>query len=264
MSRARKPTEHGTRTEYVHHGCRCAVCRASNNEYQRQLRALKARLKVKHGTANGYRGGCRCGLCQAAHPEDQQRLVEQSRLRDRKRWANETEEHRAKRLANSREYLARWRVEHPEEHRARHRRYAQTYRQKHPQPKAPRVPKEPKKPRLRYPKHGTTSGYTRGCRCESCSRAMRIYQREWARQHPDVTRHYRKIRKWRQRVAAGTCSREQLAARWAYYGGKCWMCGAPATETDHVIPLSRGGSNWPVNLRPACGPCNSKKGAKVA
>lgn len=53
-----------------------------------------------------------------------------------------------------------------------------------------------------------------------------------------------------------------LAARWAMWGGKCWMCGTFATATDHVKPLCKGGSNWPANLRPACKPCNSRKGRR--
>lgn len=60
-------------------------------------------------------------------------------------------------------------------------------------------------------------------------------------------------------AAEGSCSPEQLAARWAYYGGRCWRCGVEAVATDHVKPLSRGGSNWPANLRPICTPCNSSK-----
>ncbi|NAE18264.1 hypothetical protein GUJ16_13385 [Enterococcus hirae] len=40
------------------------------------------------------------------------------------------------------------------------------------------------------------------------------------------------------------------------------MCGHPASEIDHVKPLSRGGSAWPANLRPACRTCNSKKRAR--
>lgn len=40
----------------------------------------------------------------------------------------------------------------------------------------------------------------------------------------------------------------------------CWMCGAEATCMDHVVALCNGGSNWPSNLRPACGPCNGAKG----
>jgi len=37
------------------------------------------------------------------------------------------------------------------------------------------------------------------------------------------------------------------------------MCGAPWEHIDHVKPISKGGSNWPANLRPACEPCNLRK-----
>lgn len=56
---------------------------------------------------------------------------------------------------------------------------------------------------------------------------------------------------------------EQLSQRWAMFGNKCWMkCGAEATCTDHVKPVSKGGANMLCNLRPACAKCNSSKGAQ--
>lgn len=58
----------------------------------------------------------------------------------------------------------------------------------------------------------------------------------------------------------GYCTKQQLDWRWEYYGHKCWICRQPAKETDHVIPVSKGGSNWPGNLRPICKPCNVRKG----
>lgn len=54
-------------------------------------------------------------------------------------------------------------------------------------------------------------------------------------------------------------TRTMLAARWDYYGGRCWMCGEPAVEWDHVKPLARGGAHIPANLRPACRFCNARK-----
>lgn len=39
-----------------------------------------------------------------------------------------------------------------------------------------------------------------------------------------------------------------------------WCRQAPSTTIDHVHPLSRGGSNHPLNLVGACEPCNSAKG----
>lgn len=47
-------------------------------------------------------------------------------------------------------------------------------------------------------------------------------------------------------------------------GNKCVYCSAADDLTlDHVVPLSRGGSNTAENLVTACRSCNSSKGAKV-
>ena len=86
--------------------------------------------------------------------------------------------------------------------------------------------------------------------------------RLWKRNNPDGIRLQKAMRRANKIQAMGVCSRSQLAARWEYYGGLCWICGAPACGIDHVIALARGGSNWPVNLRPACRSCNSRKSAR--
>jgi hypothetical protein len=66
-------------------------------------------------------------------------------------------------------------------------------------------------------------------------------------------------RKALEDTALGDVGATSLQARVDYYGGRCWMCGAAWTCIDHVKPLSRGGSNWPANLRPACRSCNARK-----
>lgn len=44
----------------------------------------------------------------------------------------------------------------------------------------------------------------------------------------------------------------------------CTMCGmAPSTQADHIVPLSRGGSNEAGNLRGVCARCNHKAGASL-
>lgn len=68
-------------------------------------------------------------------------------------------------------------------------------------------------------------------------------------------------RRERLRRAGGRCAREAKRQRWALYGNLCWVCHAPATHSDHVIAVARGGSNWPANIRPACRRCNCSKGA---
>ena len=49
----------------------------------------------------------------------------------------------------------------------------------------------------------------------------------------------------------------------AKYEGICHICEEPyADAIDHVVPVAKGGSDHPDNLRPAHTACNSKKGAK--
>jgi 5-methylcytosine-specific restriction endonuclease McrA len=103
--------------------------------------------------------------------------------------------------------------------------------------------------------------------------------RTWAQANPDerraIQRRWKKTERGRlsdlanaharlarKRGAPGRATPEQMTSRWNYYGGRCWMCYAVADQYDHVIPLARGGTNWPSNLRPACGPCNQKKWAR--
>jgi 5-methylcytosine-specific restriction endonuclease McrA len=51
-------------------------------------------------------------------------------------------------------------------------------------------------------------------------------------------------------------------------GGVCQLslpgCTFVATTADHVIPRSLGGDSDPDNLRAACRPCNSRRGARAA
>lgn len=109
----------------------------------------------------------------------------------------------------------------------------------------------------------------------------RAQSRAWRQNNPDKYRAI--LRRWyhgnleyareRCRVAAlrrraikraanGHATIEQVRARIAYYGERCWICGAPWAHLDHVLPLVSGGSNWPANIRPACATCNLRKGAR--
>lgn len=106
--------------------------------------------------------------------------------------------------------------------------------------------------------------------CAERSRQWRIKNpgatlaiKAWRERHPDVVREYSLKRRSLLTGAPGFASAAQIAARVEFYGGRCWLCGGEANSIDHVIPVSRGGSNWPSNLRPACRHCNSAKGAKM-
>lgn len=46
--------------------------------------------------------------------------------------------------------------------------------------------------------------------------------------------------------------------------GKCQMCGTLETITiDHIMPLSKGGTNLIANLQPLCRSCNCSKSNKI-
>lgn len=85
--------------------------------------------------------------------------------------------------------------------------------------------------------------------------------RRWAKRFPEKVRFYSHQRRARLAGAKGTCSVVQLRARVDLYGGLCWVpgCGKAYEAIDHVIPLAKGGSNWPSNLRPICKSHNSRK-----
>ena len=107
--------------------------------------------------------------------------------------------------------------------------------------------------------------------CKECHNAKRRANHDPKRAAERSRRWYsnpinRRVHRLRRRAlendAPGTCTADQLRARLTLFGWTCWMCRAPYEAIDHVIPLSKGGTNWPANLRPACKSCNNRKGAK--
>ena len=52
---------------------------------------------------------------------------------------------------------------------------------------------------------------------------------------------------------------------WRRDQGKCVECGSQnRLEYDHIIPVSKGGSNTARNVQLLCEQCNRSKGAKIA
>jgi 5-methylcytosine-specific restriction endonuclease McrA len=53
--------------------------------------------------------------------------------------------------------------------------------------------------------------------------------------------------------------RRALLKQWIAQNRSCFYCDDKPNSIDHVIPLSRGGTNHEGNLVPACRRCNSSK-----
>jgi 5-methylcytosine-specific restriction endonuclease McrA len=82
----------------------------------------------------------------------------------------------------------------------------------------------------------------------------------WSRRNPEARRE-----NWRRRharlldAAVVPFTPEQLAAKVAYWGNRCWICGGPYEAIDHVKPLAKGGLHILANLRPICRADNTRK-----
>lgn len=89
---------------------------------------------------------------------------------------------------------------------------------------------------------------------------IRARNREFQRTHPELVSEYKRRRRARKIGARGDCTAAQLKARFDFYGNRCAYCRVnPAEAADHVIPLARGGTNFPANFRPSCTSCNTSK-----
>ncbi len=95
------------------------------------------------------------------------------------------------------------------------------------------------------------------------------YNKEYRQKELEYFREHARYRRALEVGARGNYTKVQWEARINFFGRRCFNCGCnwdtlvPNDQTvEHMIPLSRGGSNWPSNLRPACRSCNSKKRTK--
>lgn len=99
----------------------------------------------------------------------------------------------------------------------------------------------------------------------------RTARQEYARKHRqnNIEMYRNRVRKRRaqKRGAIGSYTNVDWESRVLYYGWCCRYCSCALTRKtltmEHAIPLSRGGSNWPSNLVPACAKCNTRKGTKT-
>lgn len=104
----------------------------------------------------------------------------------------------------------------------------------------------------------------RNAKSENATPNARKRKNKWSKNNPEKVKVIRQKRRARLYDAEGHFGPKQLEARFALWGNCCYMCGSPANVIEHVIPLARGGTNWPANLRPACTACNASKGVSIA
>lgn len=95
----------------------------------------------------------------------------------------------------------------------------------------------------------------------------RLQSKLYKQRNPHKVREQINRRRALKEAAPGDVTIEQFWSRCERLGWRCVYCGDPLPKSnatmDHVVPLSRGGSNGIENIVPACRPCNASKGNRL-
>lgn len=104
----------------------------------------------------------------------------------------------------------------------------------------------------------------------------RVWKNAWNALHRDDPKvkesHHKAVRKAHHKRRAAihsngetlTIDPDEWDALCAKYDNRCLACGAKKKlEQDHIVPISKGGSNSISNVQPLCRSCNSKKYTKI-
>jgi hypothetical protein len=95
--------------------------------------------------------------------------------------------------------------------------------------------------------------------------ADRARARQWQRDNPEIKRAHNRARRARKAQAEGNFTPSEWKKLCKQYGNKCCYPGCERTDlhADHVVPLSRGGSNDISNIQPLCAYHNVSKDANA-
>lgn len=213
---------------------RCSTC---------QIEKPLTEFRKGKGYADGYRGQCKACLSEA------------------KRAYMQRPESQARRLETDRAYNAR------PERREQRRAYEREYNQR-PEVKA-RVRAYMNRPEVRE------RAKERERQRWANDPKLREYKRAYLRRrYRENTEHKRKqiaysmraihARRARKQNQGGSYTAQEWRELCQKYDHRCLCCGKVKRLTpDHVVPLSKGGSNDISNIQPLCLPCNLRKASKT-
>ena len=90
-------------------------------------------------------------------------------------------------------------------------------------------------------------------------------QKEYRKANPERHAEDENRRRARKHGADGSHTSSDAKRIRLVQGDKCAYCRARLNgrgHLDHIVAISRGGSNWPKNLQWVCALCNTRKHAK--
>lgn len=94
---------------------------------------------------------------------------------------------------------------------------------------------------------------------------QKIRQKRYAERNREKLREHTRSRRAKLKNASGSHTAEDIRAQYERQNGLCYWCNKTLDKyhVDHLIPLSRGGSNDPPNLVVACPTCNMSRNNKL-
>lgn len=157
---------------------------------------------------------------------------------------------------NKDEILARdaaWRAENPDAAKQIQKRSYEKHREKRRAKARDKYAEDPT-----YDKERAV-GYRRSNR-----KKLAEQSKQWRKDNPELVRTYDRNKKIKRRGAEGRHTQADVASVMERQKFKCAECSASVRNSyhvDHIMPLSKGGTNWPSNLQILCPACNMEKHA---
>lgn len=94
--------------------------------------------------------------------------------------------------------------------------------------------------------------------------SKQVYHRNYCKKNKANIAHLKARRYAREKGAIGSHTLKEWESLKKLFDNKCAICNLyKKLSKDHIIPLSKGGSDYIENIQPLCKNCNSKKHNKI-
>jgi 5-methylcytosine-specific restriction endonuclease McrA len=94
---------------------------------------------------------------------------------------------------------------------------------------------------------------------------VRAYRKKYVAENREAFRFRNRARSARVRAAEGRFGKSDIERIARQQNNRCAYCRKSIKtkyEIDHIVPITKGGSNWPKNIQLTCESCNSRKSNK--